>query len=246
MPEGPSIRLLRDECAPFIGETVLVASGNAKIDIERISGHEIVGIKTWGKHLLIDFGDFTLRVRLLLFGSYRINERRENRHARLRLVMPSGEINFYAGDVRFIEGNLDDSYDWSKDVMADAWSPRGARKTLLKKPDLPVSDVLLDQNIFAGVGNIIRNEVLFRTRIHPESQIGALPSRKLGEMIKQAREYAFDLLVWKRAGKLKKNLLIHTRKQCPRCAGIVSKTYPGKAKRRSFFCAHCQKLYRKD
>ena len=30
-----------------------------------------------------------------------------------------------------------------------------------------VCDALLDQTVFAGVGNIIKNEVLFRTGVHP-------------------------------------------------------------------------------
>ena len=42
-----------------------------------------------------------------------------------------------------------------------------------------VCDALLDQNVFAGVGNIIKNEVLFRIRVHPLSTVGALPAAKL-------------------------------------------------------------------
>jgi endonuclease-8 len=53
---------------------------------------------------------------------------------------------------------------------------------------------LLDQHVFSGVGNIIKNEVLHRIRVHPESTVGGLPSRKLGEMIRQARDYSFDFL----------------------------------------------------
>jgi hypothetical protein len=46
-------------------------------------------------------------------------------------------------------------------------------------PDALVCDALLDQNVFAGVGNIIKNEVLFRIRVHPLSKLGALPAHKL-------------------------------------------------------------------
>jgi len=78
------------------------------------------------------------------------------------------------------------------DVMNDKWDPRKARIKLKELPDMLVCDALLNQEIFAGVGNIIKNEVLFRIRVHPESKVGALPSRKLGEMIKEARNYSFD------------------------------------------------------
>ncbi|MER3465444.1 MAG: endonuclease, partial [Chitinophagaceae bacterium] len=40
-----------------------------------------------------------------------------------------------------------------------------------------VNDALLDQEIFSGVGNIIKNEVLYRIEVHPLSTIGALPLR---------------------------------------------------------------------
>ncbi|HRO68823.1 MAG TPA: hypothetical protein PK951_00545 [Chitinophagaceae bacterium] len=41
-----------------------------------------------------------------------------------------------------------------------------------------VCDALLDQEIFSGVGNIIKNEVLYRIRVHPESLIGDIPLKK--------------------------------------------------------------------
>ena len=37
------------------------------------------------------------------------------------------------------------------------------------------ADALLDQDVFAGAGNIIKNEVLHRIRVHPESPVGRLP-----------------------------------------------------------------------
>lgn len=36
-------------------------------------------------------------------------------------------------------------------------------------------DALLNQDLFAGSGNIIKNEVLFRIGVHPWSTLGALP-----------------------------------------------------------------------
>ncbi len=43
--------------------------------------------------------------------------------------------------------------------------------------------------MFAGVGNIIKNEVLFRIRVHPCSKVGALPPAKLPKMVEEARIY---------------------------------------------------------
>ena len=78
--------------------------------------------------------------------------------------------------------------------MADAWNPRAARRKLALRPDTLAADALLDQDVFAGVGNIIKNEVLHRIRVHPESEIGALPSRKLGELIRRSARLQFRFL----------------------------------------------------
>ena len=103
---------------------------------------------------------------------------------------------------------------------------------------------LLDQDVFGGVGNIIKNEVLFRIRVHPESKIGALPPRKLTQLIDEARNYSFDFLKWKKAFELRKHWLAHTKKTCPRChIPFIKVQHLGKRERRAFFCDNCQVLY---
>ncbi|HEY5391460.1 MAG TPA: endonuclease, partial [Hanamia sp.] len=188
------------------------------------------------------FKDFTVRIHFLLFGSYRINEQKEA-SPRLRLIFKKGEINFYACSVKFIEENLDDVYDWKADVMSDAWDAKAAKKKLKEIPETLVADALLKQNIFAGVGNIIKNEVLFRTHIHPESKVGNLPTKKMNELIKEARNYSFDFLNWKKKYVLRKHWLAHTKKTCPECDTPFVKKHLGKTNRRSFFCENCQVQY---
>jgi endonuclease-8 len=174
---------------------------------------------------------------------YRINERKA-KNPSLHLGFEDGtELNFYTSSVREIEGDLDKVYDWSADVMNDAWDAVKARRKLKKQPDLNVGDALLDQTIFSGVGNIIKNEVLFRIHVQPESTIGALPPRKLTELVTEARNYSFDFYRWKKIFQLKKHWLIHTKRKCPRCNLPAFKKYTGKTNRRSFFCTNCQFLY---
>lgn len=243
MPEGPSILILREEVARFRGKTVRSVSGNSKLDITRMKGRRIVSVRSWGKHFLLEFAGFSLRIHLMMFGSYRIDEKKPGALPQLSLQFDKGEINFYTCSLKYIEGPLDEAYDWSGDVLSDTWSPRKARAKLKSSPDTLVCDALLDQNVFAGVGNIIKNEVLYRIRVQPSNRIGALPPRKLGEMIKQARQYSFDFLEWKRAFVLRKHWLVHTKRKCPSCGGAISKEYLGKTQRRSFFCELCQHLY---
>ena len=242
MPEGPTIIILKEEVQSFIGKKIIKVDGNSKLDIQRLSGKKIIDFKSWGKHFLICFNGFTVRIHFMLFGSYKINEQKES-VPRLRLIFARGEINFYACSLKFIEEDLDEVYDWTSDVMSDSWDPKAAKQKLKEIPNAMVCDTLLNQNIFTGVGNIIKNEVLFRTRIHPESLIGNIPQKKLNELIKEARNYSFDFLKWKKEFILKKHWLAHTKTICPRCNIPFIKKYCGKTKRRSFFCTNCQVLY---
>jgi len=243
MPEGPSILILREAAARFRGKTVRKASGNSKLDLARMEARRIMSIRSWGKHFLIEFRSFSLRVHLMMFGSYRIDERKPAATPRLSLVFDDGELNFYTCSLKYIEEPLDEAYDWSGDVLSATWDPAKARRKLKAQPEALVCDVLLDQNVFAGVGNIIKNEVLFRIRVHPESRIGELPPRKLGDLIREARQYSFDFLAWKKAFVLKKHWLVHNKKTCPACDGLLTRAYLGKTQRRSFFCERCQVRY---
>ncbi|WP_313343458.1 DNA-formamidopyrimidine glycosylase family protein [Stenotrophomonas sp.] len=242
MPEGPSIVILREAAAKFRGKTVRRAVGNSSLDLTRMEGRRVVALRSWGKHFLIQFSSFSLRVHMLMFGSYRIDERKPS-PPRVSLQFDTGELNIYASSVKYIEGPLEDTYDWRTDVMNDAWDPRLARRRLKQQPETLICDALLDQDLFAGVGNIIKNEVLFRQRVHPESTVGDLPPRVLGRVIADARDYSFAFLAWKRAFELRAHWQIHTKRTCPNCGGPVSKTYPGNSRRRTFFCPNCQVRY---
>ena len=242
MPEGPSIVILKELVSSFKGKKVLEVSGNSKLDLQRMKNKKITDFRSWGKHFLICFGSFTVRIHFLLFGTYRINEKKESA-PRLSLKFSKGELNFYACSVKFIEEDLDEVYDWSGDVMSDTWDAKAAMKKLKKKPNMLACDALLDQDIFAGSGNIIKNEVLFRIYVHPESKIGAMPAAQLKALVSEARNYSFDFLEWKKQYVLKKHWLAHTKRTCPRCKIPFTKKHLGKTNRRSFFCNSCQVKY---
>ena len=60
-----------------------------------------------------------------------------------------------------------------------------------RNPGLLACDVLLEQDIFADVGNIIKNEVLYRICVQPESLVNKLPEPKFKKLIEEARTYSF-------------------------------------------------------
>ena len=242
MPEGPSIVLLKEEVQQFIGERIISVHGNSKIDQDRLVNKQVVSFKSWGKHFLICLEDLTIRIHFLMFGTYRINEEKVQ-PVRLSLQFNKGTINFYSCSVKLLEEEVNKLYDFTSDVMNLEWSPRKAKAKLKMHAEDLVCDVLLEQDIFSGVGNIIKNEVLYRIGVHPESQVGKLPALKIKRLLEEASIYSFEFLEWKRKYELKKHWLAHTKKVCVRCNLPIIKKYTGKKNRRSFFCIKCQRLY---
>ncbi|MFL5753372.1 MAG: DNA-formamidopyrimidine glycosylase family protein [Bacteroidia bacterium] len=244
MPEGPSIVILKEETSRFKGKKITKVSGSNAELVERLKGQVIIDLKSWGKHFLICFKDFFIRIHLLMFGSYRIDERKDKK-AQLSLKFKNGELNFYTCSIKLTEGSPDDYYDWEIDVMSDTWNPKKAEKAMRNLKDTEIDDALLDQDIFAGVGNIIKNEVLYRVSVHPETKIKSLPVKKLKEVIKEARNYSFDFYEWKKIFQLRDHWMVYRKPKCPRCGSKIIMQYTGKRNRLSFFCTNCQSLFEK-
>lgn len=244
MPEGPSLIIAKEEMQLFLKKKIVAVEGNSKIGIERLVSKKLLDIKTWGKHLLFCFDDFNIRIHFLMFGTYYINSKKDA-VPRLSLKFSKGELNLYSCAIKMVEEPLDEIYDWKADVLSEVWDPKAARKKLKLIPETVVTDALLDQTIFSGVGNIIKNEVLYRIKVHPLTTVGALPPKKLTELINEAVNYSYDFLRWKREFTLRKNWLVHTKKTCQRDETKIIKEYLGKTARRTFYCPACQKKYEK-
>ena len=242
MPEGPSIVILKKEVQQFAGHKIISVSGNSKIDQSRLQNQTVISFKSWGKHFLICFEGFTVCVHFLLFGTYRINETRDL-PVRLHLKFKNGELNLYSCSIKFLEGDVNTHYNWSEDVMNENWNPKNAKTKLKEIPNEMVCDALLEQHIFSGVGNIIKNEILYRLYIHPESVIGKIPEAEINKIIDEARTYSFEFLAWKKKYELRKHWLAHAQKKCLRCNLPIIRKHTGVKKRRSFFCLKCQILY---
>ncbi len=106
-----------------------------------------------------------------------------------------------------------------------------------------ICDALLDQDIFAGSGNIIKNESLFRARIHPESLCGKIPGDKLQALLKDVVKFSADFLKWRQKGILNKHLEAYEKDICPRNHIPFHRADTGKTKRHSYYCDKCQVLY---
>lgn len=247
--EGPSLFLAAEQLRPFAGRRIHRVAGNSKIGIERLAGLKVKDIFAWGKHLVFQFDTFALRVHFMLWGTFAATVRgrsvtgdyRRSGPPRLVLEFPNGEITMWAASVRFVEdADAKAAYDFAADVMSDAWDPRAALAKVRTFPRAEIADVLLDQAIFAGVGNIIKNEVLFRTGVSPFAKVADISDRKLRAIVADARTFSFRFLELRRVFSLRKNLEVYRRSVCPRCGGKIERRVHGQRARRSFFCRKCQ------
>ena len=247
--EGPSLHLAAEQLQPFAGRRIRSVSGNSKIGIERLRGLKVNDIFAWGKHLVFQFDAFALRVHFMLWGTFAATVRgasvtgdyRRSGPPRLVMNFPNGEITIWAASVKYVEdAHARDAYDFSADIMADEWNGRAALAKVRTFPRAEIADVLLDQAIFAGVGNIIKNEVLFRTRVSPFAKVRSISAAKLRAIVADARTFSFRFLELRRVFQLRKNLEVYRRSTCPRCGGKIERRVHGQRARRSFFCPKCQ------
>lgn len=244
--EGPSLFLAQEQLKPFKGKEVIAASGNTKaVEPASLSGLPVQEIFSWGKHLVFQFPDFAIRIHFMLFGTFEANvdgawvtgDYRKAREARLSLTFDNGIINMFNCSVKVIEsGNAKKDYDFRADIMSKKWDPKLAYEKLKKQPDEEIADALLDQEIFAGVGNIIKNEVLSRMKVAPQHKVGDLSPAKLKAIIADARAYSLQFYKWRKKFVLRKNLKVHGRGTCPYCGGKLKKAKTGKRQRWSYWC----------
>lgn len=244
--EGPSLFLAQEQLKPFRGKQVTAAEGNTKaIDAATLVGLPAKDIFSWGKHLVFQFPDFAIRIHFMLFGTFEANvdgvwvtgDYRKARAARLSLTFPNGVIHMYNCSVKIIESaNAKKEYDFRGDIMSKKWDPQLAYEKVRKQGDEEIADVLLDQDIFAGVGNIIKNEVLSRMKLAPQHLVRDLTPAKLKAVIADARTYSLQFYKWRKKFVLRKHLLVHGRGTCPYCGGKLIKKKTGKRQRWAYWC----------
>lgn len=244
MPEGPIIVLMKDALEKFVGQKVLSTTGSVKYDHQLVVNQKLKEIRLYGKQTFLIFQDAAIRIHLLMFGSYEIDEQtKPDRNLRIGLSFKNGKAFFYTCSVKILPLEKLDEIDWSADVMSKKWKPANAKSKLKQNPEMLICDALMDQDIFSGVGNIIKNEVLFRAGVQPESKVGKIPAKQLNAIIKEARNYSFDFLKWKMKDELSRHWQAYQQKTCPKCGEKLVKKNTGKTKRTSFFCEKDQKLY---
>ena len=241
MPEGPSILYLKDQLQQFKGKLVKDAGGYGDMPTAWIKGKKLIDIKTWGKHLLFVFANGTVRVHLGLFGEVLIDERKKVNRS-FYLEFAKGEINGYVVKAIKLDKPLKEMYDWRTDILNDQFDKAYVKELLKKKADKTIDDVLMDQDIFTGVGNKIRNEALYRAAIHPLSIAGKIPAAKINKLITEVVNYA--KIFYRQLQKKGVNDFFKVYQQEFAADGSeVTMKVLSKSKRKIYFSEHRQMLY---
>ncbi len=239
MPEGPTIVVFKKRLEKFEGRKVTESDGYSNPFAEEISGKKLVSIETYGKLLLLDFKDFLITVHFGLFGSFLINETKKV-NASFSLFFGDEFINFYVVKIKKLEKNHD--FDQELNVFSKKYTIEKTQKLLLEKyATKKIGDVLLNQDVFPGLGNIIRNEVLFLSKIHPESEVEKIPSKKIKELLQIIKEFStasvelIEQKIWKSSSSVYKKKEWEGKE-------VLEYVAP-KIKRKTYVVEKIQKLY---
>lgn len=182
MPEGHTLRRLAlDLTDAFGGRQVRVSSpqGRFAVEAESLDGADLVGAESAGKHLFCEFsGDRYVHIHLGLIGGLEVRRGLADLPApvgavRLRL-MTTAEDGWRVADLRGAtqcelvgaERRAAVVAKLGPDPLRPDADP-GPAWARISRSDRPIGDLLLDQGVMAGVGNVYRAEVLFRAGMHP-------------------------------------------------------------------------------
>lgn len=239
--EGPSIHRLADRLEPLEGQRIEEATGNARQPIGELEGRRIERVRAVKKRLVVETDGPAAVVHFYMYGTYRINERREV-DPRLSLRCEEDEFTVYSCSAKVWSAKrVREELDPKGDVLLDAFDADRARRALATREE-PVADVLLYQSVFGGVGKIVKNEALWRA--------GVPPKAAAGDLAEADRERVFDEAVgfteawYERGGPYpaERGLRIYRAGECPRCGSDVTRERVGEWDRITFWCPACQRL----
>ncbi len=186
MPEGDSIRGHAALLSPVLsGEWVVAAASRWPIVVDRLVGVRVSGLEPVGKNLLVHFGDATsLRIHLGMNGRWRLSAPDARmasslEHVSVRLHTARGiatcldapRVERFRTRERPLHPTL---RALGPDVMADGFDPVAAAASAQAASET-VGEVLLDQRVACGIGNVWKCELLFLHRVDPFTPAAALP-----------------------------------------------------------------------
>lgn len=186
MPEGHVIhRLARALNRDFTGRALRVSSPQGRFAAEAalIDGCRLTAAEAYGKHLFLHFDNpeptHTVYIHLGLIGQLRF-EPRESARGQIRLRLDNGSVAAHLRGPQWCRLITLEEYRAAvarvgADPLREEADPELIRPRVARSRRM-IGSLLMDQKLYAGVGNIYRAETLFRQRVSP-----FLPGRELGE-----------------------------------------------------------------
>jgi endonuclease-8 len=240
--------------APLIGHPVTARSHALQAPrglAAAVDGHVLESVRARGKHLLLRFDDGRcVHSHLRMTGSwhvYRAGEpwRRGAGGAWLELSAGGTTAVQFGGPVLELldRANLalhpvltklgPDLLD--EDPRIDTAVERARQRSPRQRA---IGEVLLDQTVAAGIGNVVRCEALHALRVDPWARLGDLSDATVAALLEQSR---CVLQAGVRSGGALPRA-IYGRRVCPRCGAVVRRRGQGDQARTVHWCPACQIL----
>lgn len=257
MPEGHTIhRAARDHYRLFAGQQLTITSPQGRFDAgaKRISGRVCEAVEACGKHLLYHFkGAPSLHIHLGLFGRIRkgkVPAGDPRGEVRVRLAGESHHVDINGPTICETLSSMEVVALLARlgpDPLRDDAEPELAYARI-SRSRLPVGQLLMDQSVIAGIGNIYRTEILWRQRVHPE-----LPGKELKPALFDAIwQDACNLLALgarrnaiitvenapAARSRYRERVNIFGKTDCPACGSAIRRFTL--ATRKVYVCEHCQ------
>jgi endonuclease-8 len=263
MPEGDTIWRAAARLAPVLEGAELVAFEAPRMAGDRPRpGTRIERVEAVGKHLQVHFaGGLSLETHMRMTGSwhlYRAGERwRKPRHLlRCRIAVPGWEaVCFSAPVVRTFRRGADGRVAPGDDPVAhlgpDLVAPDPdideavARMAVVPRPDTTIAEVLLDQRVAAGIGNVYKSEVLHACRLDPFTPVAEVPVDLRHRLLELAAVLLRRNLATTRRTTVagpEGSVAVYrrARRPCPRCGTPIRSVRHGAQARSTYWCPRCQ------
>jgi endonuclease VIII len=257
MPEGDTIHKLAARIRPVLEGATLVRFEAPRLvgTVRPRPGMGIESVGAHGKHLLVRFErDLVLEVHLGMVGSWqlaRTGERlRKPPHLVRALVGVEGwdAVFFTAPTVRaFVDrGGAPTPISHLGPDLAVPDPDLGAalaRMATIPEPGTSIAEVLLDQRVAAGIGNVFKSEVLWAEGVDPFAPIGSVPEdTRLALLTTGAAQLAANLRPGRRRTTVPGGLAVYgrARRPCLRCGTPIRMRRHGEQARSTYWCPSCQ------
>ncbi|MEN3369815.1 MAG: formamidopyrimidine-DNA glycosylase [Verrucomicrobiota bacterium] len=223
--------------------------------VRQLTGRRLLRSHAWGKQMLFEFsGGNWVGIHLGMTGKLRMEPpgSRPERHDHLVLQQVHRALVFrdarLFGRVRFHHGKSTPPW-WRSGGRPDIGSASFDRAFLNRFLDrharAPIKSVLLLQSGFAGIGNWMADEILWRAKISPLTPAGALTAAQRARLFKETRFVASESLriIGRAFADPPRNWLIHQKWKregvCPRHRFPLRKQMIGG--RTTAWCPRCQR-----